>query len=320
MAPVEATGVSLDNWLTIEPQNASRLEQKEQMTNTSLSSLTWLADSQQLVLNQSNLIQIYRISPMSEVGQFEIVNGSQLVAANGSSKLAWGGPDGSVQVWYGDDKGELRSFNGITATITSLAFSIEGDELAAASSQGDLHVWEVTDGQDLLTLSLPYWLSNLSFSPDGTYLAGVDKEQFTIHILEKTSGKEVRSLQWTGTASPALYGAYFSPDWSKVAWVARGTIQLMDVASGQLLASLAHEDFVSGMTWSPDGQILASAAAGSYQGSMTPLIIIWDVNSGQAIQTLPVAEPVTSLEFSPDGRKLASLVSSGQLTLWAVSP
>lgn len=74
MAPVEATGVSLDNWLTIEPQNASRLEQKEQMTNTSLSSLTWLADSQQLVLNQSNLIQIYRISPMSEVGQFEIVN------------------------------------------------------------------------------------------------------------------------------------------------------------------------------------------------------------------------------------------------------
>lgn len=320
MSPVEATGVSLDNWLTIEPQNASRLEQKEQMTNGAPDSLTWLADSQQLVLNQSNELQIYRISPMSEVEQLEIVGGSQLVAANGSNKLAWVEPNGSVQVWYGDDKGELRSFGGITATITSLAFSVEGDELAAASSQGALHVWDVTDGQDLLTRTLPYWLSNLSFSPDGSYLAGVDKEQFTIHIFEKTSGKEVRSLQWAGTASPALYGAYFSPDWSKVAWVARGTIQLMDVTSGQLSVSLAHEDFVSGMTWSPDGQILASAAAGSYQGAMSPLVIIWDVNTGQAIQTLPVAEPVTRLEFSPDGRKLATLVSSGQLTLWAVSP
>ena len=112
----------------------------------------------------------------------------------------------------------------------------------------------------------------------------------------------------------------FSPDWNRLAWVARGTVLIMDVISGYTLAELSHEDFVQAIAWSVDSSILATAAAGSSDGQLQPYVYLWDSSSGALLNKLSQPGSVLSMSFSPDGRELAVLSSGGALQVWKVSP
>src|SRR5262249_7377061 len=70
-----------------------------------------------------------------------------------------------------------------------------------------------------------------------------------------------------------------------------------------------HDDRVTSVAFSPDGQVLAT---GSYGG-----VRLWEVATGRQIATLPSHPVVNALAFAPSGRTLA--VASGQaggLDLW----
>ena len=183
-------------------------------------------------------------------------------------------------------------------------------------------MWEGRDGSVQVSREwqLPYWLTDLAFSPDGTILAGADLTNFTVHVFDLASGEEVRSLMWTEHASPALYGVEFSPDWKYLAWVARGSVLIMDLESGEPLANLEHEDFVSAYTWSADGELLATAAAGTLRGEFSPMVYLWEASTGALVNQLAQQASVLSMSFSPDGRELAVLTSGGALQIWQVSP
>jgi WD40 repeat protein len=203
--------------------------------------------------------------------------------------------------------------------ITGLAFSPDRSILAAATYQNQLVFWDTSNGQQISSQGIAYWLSNLSYSPDGSLLAGVDLPNFAVHIYDAVTLEEQRTLTWTESASPALYGAFFSPDWKTLAWVARGTVQLMDVATQALGPTLSHEDFVNDAAWSPDGSLISTAAAGTVNGSFSPVVFVWDAQTGELITPLVQPEVVLSIAFSPDGRELASLIAGGNLQLWAVT-
>ena len=86
---------------------------------------------------------------------------------------------------------------------------------------------------------------------------------------------------------------------------------LYDAQSGQELNLLiGHTDSVNSVSFSPDGQTLAS---GSYDGTVR----LWDVVTGSEKQTLTLWGSVASVSFSPDGQTLAS--GGGlEITLWDV--
>jgi WD40 repeat protein len=197
----------------------------------------------------------------------------------------------------------------------SMVFSPDGKTLAVATPENQVELWDTATGENVDIWELPFWVSNLSFSPDGSSLAGVDSANFTVHIWSFPGGEEQRTLAWTEHASPALYSAAFTQDWRTLAWVARGTIQLMDVASGSLGPVLEHEDFVSAIAIAPDGSLLASAAAATVEDTFTPVVLLWDLASGEQVNVLPQPEAVTSMAFSPDGRTLAVLTFDNVLRL-----
>jgi WD40 repeat protein len=138
-------------------------------------------------------------------------------------------------------------------------------------------------------------------------------------MLEVASGEEVNTLSWQQEAIPALSGAFLSPDWKYLAWVARSTVQLMDVETGELGVTLEHEDYVNAdVSWSPDGTLLASAAAGTVNGQFSNAIYIWDVNNTNPLNTLVVDNPIVEVAFSTDRVELASLTSNGALQIWTI--
>jgi len=71
----------------------------------------------------------------------------------------------------------------------------------------------------------------------------------------------------------------------------------------------AHSDYVACVSFSPKGELLASA-------SYDKTVKLWNPASGQLKYTLPHTDPVRSLSFSPDGKTLATGCYDGTLRLW----
>jgi hypothetical protein len=74
--------------------------------------------------------------------------------------------------------------------------------------------------------------------------------------------------------------------------------------------TLSHQDWVSSVSWSPDGQTIAS---GSDDGTLK----LWNIADGEEIRTLRGHRDwVSSVSWSPDGQTIASGSADGTLKLW----
>ncbi|KAL4256374.1 hypothetical protein AB1N83_012939, partial [Pleurotus pulmonarius] len=89
------------------------------------------------------------------------------------SRFATGDDDGTVKIWDIETGKELRTFEGHSDRIRSLAFSPDGRKIAAGSRDGTIRVWDTETGQDLFGAMEGHtnYVTGLAFSPDGTRLA-----------------------------------------------------------------------------------------------------------------------------------------------------
>jgi WD40 repeat protein len=302
--------------------NAQALQAGAPLTENLAQSFSWLPDSEQVALAVDQGIMVYSLEAATVTNHLEALNPGNLTSSKQAQWLAWVSDENTIQVLNTQENRQVAEIHSPSGPVTSLSLASESGKLAFATFDNHLQVWAAQDGavQLFKDWQLSYWLADLTFSPDGNILAGADLPNFQVHLIDLTTGEEIRSMQWTEHASPALYSVEFSPDWKYLAWVARGSVMIMDVDSGEPVATLDHEDFVSAVAWSSDGRLLATAAAGTLNGQLSPLVYLWDATGGKLINQLPQQGSVLSMSFSPDGRELAVLTSGGALQVWSVTP
>jgi WD40 repeat protein/serine/threonine protein kinase len=204
---------------------------------------------------------------------------------------------------------DLQTLNGHTGEVVSVAFSPDGTQLASASWDQTVKVWDAATGQETRTLKGHTGaVYSVSFSPDGTRLASASGDG-TVKVWNASTGQETLTLNGhTGFVNSVS----FSPDETRLASAGDDkTVKVWDAATGQGTLTLkGHTGEIHSVAFSPDGTRLASAS-----GDGT--VKVWDAVTGHETLTLKGhTVNVVSVSFSPDGTRLASASVDQTVKVW----
>ncbi|MGK7902528.1 MAG: caspase family protein [Hormoscilla sp.] len=110
-----------------------------------------------------------------------------------------------------------------------------------------------------------------------------------------------------------LWSVSFSLEGILATGDANGTVHLWEKSGKKLSVLTGHADKVNSISFSPDGQLLATAAD---DGTAR----LWDLSSGQQLAKMSGHQgQVLSASFRPDGLALATSGSDGTVRLWDLS-
>jgi WD40 repeat protein len=230
-----------------------------------------------------------------------------------------------VSLWDVATGKQLQAFS---CTPSFLAYTSDGKCLVVGNcslSSCSVKLWDVATGKKLQTWSLSSSdsNSNLTFSPDGKYLASCSgnngnnilrasvykSDNNTVPLWDVATGKQLYQLIG---AKDSVGSVIFSPNSQILAGWTSSTVLLWDVATGRVLHELNQDnESVSSVIFSPDSQVLASWSSSN--------LYLWDIATGKQLHKLTQdKKSVSSVAISPDNQILVSW-SSGALYLWDVA-
>ena len=145
--------------------------------------------------------------------------------------------------------------------------------------------------------------SDFTWSPDGSSIAYTNSGG--IAIMDVGTGVADQIAAADNPDTPA-----WSPDGSRIAFATSDRVFLVTPdGRGKHAVGPAPEPGTGGLTWSPDGTLLAFTAAGDYP--KPDFVVAVDVSTGRVTLTIPLLHGGGSAapSWSPDGERLAFLRS-----------
>lgn len=191
--------------------------------------------------------------------------------------------------------------------VNSVAFSPDSTQIASASDDGTVRVWDVASGTELVAMEHPDYVYSVAYHPDGSLLASGCNDG-VVRVWDAATGESVAVLE--GHTSTVTSVA-FSPDGTVLASASDDySVRVWDAATGAELFMIEHPDSVKSVTFSPDGALLATGTTGG-------IAYVWDAATGAAVTELAGhTDYVRSVAFSPDGTLLASGSDDQTVRVW----
>ena len=196
--------------------------------------------------------------------------------------------------------------------ILSVAFSPDGKLLATGDSNGEIHLCQVANGQQIVICKgHTNWVVSLAFTPDGSVLASGSTD-YTVRLWDVSTGQCLQTL-WKHDSD--VWSVAFSPDGDLLASGSDDqTIRLWSVKTNECLRILrGHTNWVLSVAFSPDGLTLVS-------GSDDHAIRLWNISTGECLKIFQGhLDGIRSIALSSDGQTLASGSEDHKIKLWDVS-
>lgn len=190
---------------------------------------------------------------------------------------------------------------GHTSTVSCLTFSRDNSQLASASWDYSIRLWDV-EAVPSIGDSLQghmAWVNCIAFSPSGDILAsGSSDTSLRLWDARLGGGLSVLNGHTCG-----VFGVVFSPDGEVIASASGDhAVRLWNPYSGECLAILqGHTGTVWSLDISPDGKMLVS-------GSGDCTLLVWDIStqSPKGPSLTGHSGGVRSIAFLPNGATFAS--------------
>ena len=232
-----------------------------------------------------------------------------------------------VKIWDVSTETKLLTLSDITGDVTSVAFSRDGTQLATIDENGYAQVWDVANGKNIITISVPlnsspytYYLPKVVFNRDATGLI-ISNDDGLISFWDITENKGKELFHRTVRSFGEHVSLNLSPDGTKLAVGENHSISIWDATTGANLFLLPNNLPVEATNFSPDGKLLVAGGYGS------TIIKVWDLSSPGEIAASTVddnfyiggIDPVEDgdLTFSPDGKQLVTVNSGvGEVQIW----
>ena len=302
--------------------------------------------SQFVTLRRFGKLEVWDVASGSVLAQkVHYFNGSgmrDVAWSPDGTHLVAGGDDGILQLW------DLRSGERTLLqeqheeVVRQVTWSPDGAFITSVSGsggyEGDLRVWDATNGQLLAILTADFneccVVGLATWSPDGSLLIAYRKKSGNSPIMLAWE-----AVSWSPVPTPAEANTWFSqvplkeinriaedtrirssalsPDGTQLAlgrW--EGTVILQDASSGRLLHVFDEGENLRGLSaiktvaWSPDGTRIAA-------GGGADTLWIWDVAKRKLLAEFEEpAFPIFGMEWSPDGSRLATTGQDGVVRIW----
>jgi WD40 repeat protein len=247
---------------------------------------------------------------------------STLLAAGTASS---DGKEGVIAVWDTRSGKLVRTF---TKAATAIDITPDRTLLAAGDENGCINVWTLEGGAHVGMLSSDrHAIHSLAFGRDVRQGLGKKKAEAGSGWLLAAGSAGASVVVWDLEkrlpriychGSPhAVYAVAFSPDGTTLASTGRGYTRLWELASGQQLLSIQFENYLTGLSFTPDGRRLAVSAFPAH-GSPGGVYVL-DLEPGRGILTLRgLGGRLESqkLRYSPDGVYLAALSHEWRVAIW----
>lgn len=255
-----------------------------------------------------------------------------LVYAPLRNMLASAGGDDQIMLWqvaHGELEQKPLAVLNQPCKIIDIAFSPNGQWLAAARIDGMINLWDMNQIltreltmpeesaadilEPLLTLTAhTVRVNSIAFSPDSQWLASGSSDQ-SIRVWQIPTGKTLRlMLGHRGEVEVVR----FSPDGTILASGSSDrTLRLWEAGTGQELRVLGSfmDGALSALAISPDGQTLIG-------GSDDGTVRIWNRSTQECQFTLHVQDNyIFSVAFSPDGQSFASASLDKSICVWSTN-
>ncbi|NET35109.1 MAG: NACHT domain-containing protein, partial [Cyanothece sp. SIO1E1] len=199
-----------------------------------------------------------------------------------------------------------ETFGGIIA----VTFSPDGNCLATGDTRGEICLYRIKDGQQMLTYrGHRHWVRTLAFSPDGTTLASGSDHQ--VKLWDVRTGRCIHTIQ---AHHHEVYSVAFHPNGQMLASGSPdGTVRLWQVDTGECIKTLeTDEKYVFSTIFSLDGQALLSSSERNIKS--------WDISTGQCLNTFEGhGHHIRMIVLSPDGQTLISGSEDNTIRLWDIS-
>ena len=248
--------------------------------------------------------------------------------------IATASSDGVIRLWKLKSREPLVEFKVHKMGEQSLAFSPDGQKLAAVLDNTIVGIWTL-QGQKLNEFDFQLYqddITRLSFSPDGHALA-VASQDGTVSLwpVQGNQPKTIRKLH-----DNEIHDVSFSPDGGMIAtassdgaialwrWQSNEAPQILDTKGNRELKLQEFFGFgkepqtlwirengpVDRVKFSPDGEKLAAA-------SQDGKILLWEIGGNRLIRELHEQDDeIHEMAFSGEGSQLLSASENGAITVW----
>ena len=248
--------------LTARPQGEPILEFKSNVKDVIFS-----PDSKLLgILTEGNEVATYRIENQS-LKTIKVTSPIVSIAFSPDSlQCITGDAEGKVQAWNVNNTEFIENLSEENSKVLSMATS---PQFLAVGLTDKINFFDMKSGQTLPEIESPGEHSLLAFSADGALLASRNSSnQINIWKYGNSGSTPVAP-----TIQEQVFSLSFNSTGKLLAIGTASNVYLIDTSTGEEVARIPHADNVNGVSFSADGNILATASS--------KVVQFWDVTKPQ---------------------------------------